>query len=252
MTTTVPTQTRIDWPRAWRAINALRANTDDIQHAFEVMIALDGGQMEAMYQRFCAEPDAARLLTQKPSLLATLSDFDAVNRLPDGSVGRAYVNMMQTTQYDADGLRKAGQLAAGLEELLPGADRQWFIERSGRIHDLLHVVSGYGQDWAGEASLLAFDCGLSPLRAHVIGLLGTIATAPWWLMFWVQRFIWCAWVRGKRARSPLSFRWEEALARPLEDVRRELAIEPAYVAHPNGMLAGGQQHGPWRFAPHCN
>ncbi len=51
MTTTVPIQTRIDWPRAWRAVNALRANTDDIQHAFEVMIALDGGQMEAMYQR---------------------------------------------------------------------------------------------------------------------------------------------------------------------------------------------------------
>ena len=52
--------------------------------------------------------------------------------------------------YGADGLRKASELAAGLEEILPGPDRQWFIERSGCIHDLLHVLTGYGQDWAGE------------------------------------------------------------------------------------------------------
>lgn len=239
---------RVDWLRAMRAIKALRARTDDIQHAYEVMIALDGGQMEAMYQRFLAEPGGPALLAERPSLLATLSDFEALRRLPEDSFGRAYLAIMESSGYGADGLRQASQLATGLEEILPGPDRQWFIERNGCIHDLLHVLTGYGQDWAGETSLLAFDCGLAPLRARVVGLVGTALTAPWWPGLWVQRFLRRAWRRGKRARIPLSYRWEEALGRRLEAVRRELAIEPIAIAHPKGILAGGHTHGPWHYA----
>ena len=245
---TIPVQRRIDWRRAFRAVKALRTHTDDIQYAFEVMIALDGGQMEAMYQRFLAEPGAAEMLAEKPSLLDTLGDFEMLRRLPEGSFGRAYLHLMESSGYGADGLLQASQLAAGLEEILPGPDRQWFIKRSGCIHDLLHVVTGYGQDWAGETSLLAFDCGLAPLRARVVGLVGTALTAPWWPNLWIHRFLRRAWLRGKRARIALSYRWEDALAKPLEAVRRELAIEPLASAHPKGILAGGQKHGPWRYA----
>jgi ubiquinone biosynthesis protein COQ4 len=245
---TTPARSRIDWRRALRAINALRAQTDAIQYAYEVMIALDAGQMEAMYQRFLAEPGAATLLAEKPSLLATLADFEALRRLPEDSFARAYLAVMEGGGYGADGLRKASQLAIGLEEILPGPDRQWFIERSGCIHDLLHVLTGYGQDWAGETSLLAFDCGLAPLRARIVGLVGTALTAPWWPGLWVHRFLRRAWLRGKRARIPLAYRWEEALARPLEAVRRELAIEPISIAHPRGVLVGGHTHGPWHYA----
>src|SRR5882672_5628068 len=100
---------RIEWRRALRAIKALRAQTDDIQYAFEVMIALDGGQMEAMYQRFLTEPGAATLLAKKPSLLAALADFAALRRLPEDSFGRVYLVMMESSGYGADGLRKASQ-----------------------------------------------------------------------------------------------------------------------------------------------
>jgi ubiquinone biosynthesis protein COQ4 len=248
---TTPVQPRIDWRRALRAIRALRARTDDIQYAYEVMIALDGGQLEAMYQRFLAEPGAATLMAERPSLLGTLAHFEALRRLPECSFGRTYLTIMDSSGYSADGLRKASQLAAGLEEVLPGPDRQWFIERFGCIHDLHHVLTGYGQDWAGETSLLAFDCGLAPLRARVVGLVGTAMTAPWWPDLGIQRFLRRAWLRGKRARIPLSYRWEEALARPLDTVRRELAIEPLSIAHPNGILAGGQAHGPWRYAAYA-
>jgi ubiquinone biosynthesis protein COQ4 len=249
---TTPARRHIDWRRALRATNALRAQNDDIQYAFEVMIALDGGQVEAMYQRFLAEPGAATLLAEKPSLLATLADFEALRRLPERSFGRAYLAMMESSGYGADGLRKASQLAVGLEEIFPGPDRQWFIERNGCIHDLLHVLTGYGQDWAGETSLLAFDCGLAPLRARVVGLVGTALTAPWWPGLWVHRFLRRAWLRGRRARIPLSYRWEKALALPLDAVGRELAIEPLSVAHPKGVLAGGQTYGPWRYAVNLN
>ena len=83
----------------------------------------------------------------------------------------------------------------------------------------------------------------------MVGLVGTALTAPWWPAFWVHRFLRRAWLSGKRARIPLSYRWELALARPLEcGADAQLAIEPIAIAHPHGVLAGGQTHGPWRYA----
>jgi ubiquinone biosynthesis protein COQ4 len=157
---------------------------------------------------------------------------------------------MESPGYDADGQRKAGQLAAGLEELLPGRPRQWFIERNGCVRDLLHVLTGYGQDWAGKTALLAFDCGLAALRARVIGLLGAVVTAPWWPPFRVHRFVYRAWLRGKRARIPLSYRWEEALARPLEHIRYELPS--SLRGSPTRDLARGPQHRPWSYGAPSN
>src|SRR5581483_8600655 len=125
-----PPRPTIDWMRALRAMKALRSRTDDIRHAFEVMIALDGGQLEAMYQRFLTERGAAPLLAERPSLLDALADFDALRRLPPSSFGGVYVATMEQSGYGADGLRRASELASGLEEVMAGADRQWFMERN--------------------------------------------------------------------------------------------------------------------------
>src|SRR4029078_11371261 len=42
-----------------------------------------------------------------------------------------------------------------LRDDLP-VDRRWFADRLRDTHDLWHVVTGYGRDLIGEASLLAF------------------------------------------------------------------------------------------------
>jgi ubiquinone biosynthesis protein COQ4 len=234
---------KVDWRRAWRAISVLRADPERIDMTFEVLVALDGGQMEHWYQSFLAEPDGPSLLDERPSLLQTLSDFEALQKYPENSFGRAYVALMQTSQRAADGLNRAKAMAPAVEEVCQGPERQWFLERNGCAHDLLHVLTGYGQDWAGETALLAFEHGLWPMRARRLGLLGVMMTAPPWVYPYMVR----AWKRGRRARIPHSFRWESALLRPLEEVRRELAVHPFESTHKKGLLQGGQRFGPWRY-----
>ncbi|MGA9521474.1 MAG: Coq4 family protein [Myxococcaceae bacterium] len=235
----------IEWGRAWRAIQILRASPDRIDQTFEVMIALDGGQMEDWFQRLLSEPEGPSLLEERPSLLAVLSDQQTLSRLPEGSLGHAYVELMRHTQNGADGLSRAKAMVPAVAEICPGPERQWFLERNGCTHDLLHCLTGYGQDWAGECALLAFDHGLFPMRARLLGVMGVTLSAP----PWVYRFMYQAWRRGRRARVPDSFRWEAALRRPLAEVRTELGIDPLAKAHPQGLLRGGQTFGPWRYEP---
>ncbi len=120
------------------------------------------------------------------------------------------------------------------------------------MHDLLHVITGYGQDPAGETALLAFTDGLfgRRFRMRVIrfGLFASIFSSPRASLPRTIAFAWQARRRGARARIPFSFWWEDALARPLADVREELGVAPVEVAHSRGMLRGTMD-APWSLRP---
>lgn len=243
---------KVDWPRAFRAIRVMRQDPERTDQVFELSVALDGGDTERLYQVFLAEPGAPALLAERPSLLAALSDRERLRALRPDSLGRIYLRLMEQAGYDADGLDRAAATIAGYAELYPGPERTWFAQRGDCVHDLLHVVSGYGQDPAGESALLAFTDGIygraARLRVMRFGILMSILSAPPRSIPRAARFAFRAWRRGRRARIPFSYRWEEALARPLAEVRRELGVEAPAQAHPGGVLRGTLEV-PWRPGP---
>ena len=158
---------------------------------------------------------------------------------------------MEANGHDADGLRRAAAEIAEFAELHPGPARAWYAERGNCTHDLLHVLAGYGQDQAGESALLAFTDGwLSQqrrMRVVRFGMVASLLSSPPRSMLRAIGFSWRARRRGRRARIPRAYRWEDALARPLAEVRAELAIEAPDVAHPGGVLQGAEA--PWSLGP---
>ena len=137
---------RVDWRRAMNAIQTMRQDPQRTDQVFELNVALDGGDSEKHFRGFLGESDGAELLYERPVLLDALADFERLRSLPRGSLGSAYVAMMEGNGYSADGLRREAAKVEEFAELHPGAARSWFAERGGCIHDLLHVVTGYGQD----------------------------------------------------------------------------------------------------------
>ena len=64
---------------------------------------------------------------------------------------------MRAGGIDAQGLVDASEEADRRTGEVPlDADRDWFYARLRDMHDLWHVLTGYGRDLAGEATLLAF------------------------------------------------------------------------------------------------
>src|SRR5690606_1665048 len=143
---------------AWRALKVLVADPKRTEQVFEILDALAGQSFDRAFAVFAAHPYGARLLREKPSLLAALSDREALRRLPEGSFGRAYLDFMEAGDLTAEGLVEADLMAAQSSPQAPqlDPDRQYFGDRSRDMHDLWHVLTGYGMGEAGEGANLAF------------------------------------------------------------------------------------------------
>lgn len=236
------------WRRAWKAIRLLIRDPKQTDQVFEILEALTGGSFERQFQRFAADPAGRQLLLEKPALLAMLSDRDALRALPEGSLGRAYLAFMESGNLTADGLVEADAVAAernpNPEAHQRDADREFYGDRRRDIHDLWHVLTGYGMDEAGEAANLAFTFGQIPsLGLGLIVMAGAII-GPKTPRFGWERYLIRAWRRGCRASDLTTAPYEELLALPLEDVRLRLGVEPPSIAHPEGIVVGNRDDEP--------
>jgi ubiquinone biosynthesis protein COQ4 len=244
---TTPAATRRrDWKRAWRALRNLIDDPDRTDQVFEIVRALSGGSFERAYQRFVATADGRRLLVERPSLLATLSDRAALVALPAGSFGRAYADFMHAGQLDAAGLVEAAETARNSYpiEVQEDEDHRFFGDRLRDMHDLWHVLTGYGRDEAGEAANLAFTLGQVWNPGIAVIVVASALLGPKEVTFYWQRYLFRAWRRGRKARLLTAVPYERLLAKPLEQVRSLLAIEAAQITHPDGILIANRGEDP--------
>ncbi len=251
MDTTTPASRPRDWAHAWSALKDLIADPERTDRVFEIIRALSGNSFEKAWQRFRAHPDGQRILAERPSLLAALSDRAALRALPAGSFGRIYAAFMDEANLDAAGLVEAEETATQTygrpadEPVDP--DREYFGDRLRDMHDLWHVLTGYGRDEAGEAANLAFTYAQVPnLGVGFIVVAGAVLGPHDLSLYW-QRYLFRAYRRGRRAAQLTAVRYEDLLPLPLADVRRRLAIAPPRIAHPEGILVASRGEEPrWR------
>src|SRR5262245_51128853 len=229
-----PPPRRVEWARAWRALRTLLRDPERTDQVFELINALSGNAGENLFQRFCADPEGRRLLAARPSLLATLEDQARLAALPVGSFGRCYADFMRREQIAATGLMDAAQIVAEKRTLDP--ERDWFFQRLRDMHDLWHVLTGYGRDLAGEAANLAFTYAQTRNRGVGAIVIAAALRGPLRPDLYWQRYLWRAWRRGRRTRPLPMADYEALLPLPLDEVRRRLRIEPAERAHPGGIL----------------
>ena len=224
----------VEWSAAWRSLRTLIADPERTDQVFQLIRALSGNAGERLFQRFCADPDGRRLLAARPQLLAALEDLDALAAMPEGSFGRVYAEFMRRERIDAKGLVEAAQAVAEDRPIDP--ERDWFFQRLRDMHDLWHVLTGYGRDLAGEAANLAFSYAQTRNRGIGAIVLAAAVLGPKRLDFFWPRYLWRAWRRGRRTRPLPMVAYEELLPLPLTEVRRRLRIEPPEVAHPGGVI----------------
>jgi ubiquinone biosynthesis protein COQ4 len=217
----------------------LMTHPEETEQAFETIAALSGRDFERVFQRFVAHPDGRAMYRERPSLFATVTNRAALRAMPAGSFGRAYADFMDAAGLDAQGLIEAqsrSESDSRWDDTDPG--REWFGDRLRDMHDLWHVLTGYGRDEAGEAANLAYSFAHTPFRGIALILFG-IAISPlpddMGRVAWL-RYLYSAWRRGRRSAWLPAARYEELLPRPLEEVRRMLRIAPADAVHPEGII----------------
>jgi ubiquinone biosynthesis protein COQ4 len=209
---------------AIRAVRDLFANPNDTQYVFEIIDALQGPALMRMRDRLRRSEQGRRLLSEQPDLLPLLNDRESLRRLPEGSLGRAYLAFVEAEGISANGLVGASELSRQGTE---AAELRWIRDWLRDTHDLWHTVLGYQGDLVGEAALLAF----SHHETRNMGV-GMIATVAWFKLgrltdpaIGARHAIAEGRRRAKHAAWFVEVPWHRWLARPVEEVRRELGVE---------------------------
>lgn len=223
---------------AMAALRELLKDPNNTAQGFRLVEALDPYIHHRELSRMRSAASGVRLLHERPELLDLLRQRSMLERLPDGSLGRAYRDYCEREGLDPESFVRVGQAGSQADahddELV-----RYAAHRSRDSHDVWHVVCGYRTDLAGEAGILGFTLAQtrSPglLLLFIGGLLQSLlmgrkdgAT--------MRRLAWRGLRGGLRAQPLSAAPWEAWLARSLDDVRAELGItdvpcyEPAYAA----------------------
>ena len=214
---------------ALAALRKLIANPEDTRRAFEVIRAMAGPALKRGLGRFRGTAFGRRALAEKPSLLRTLSDRQALAALPEGSLGRAYFEFVHGESLSSDGLVEASMNADAQAYAYSDPNLRWYGERMRDQHDLWHIVTQYGRDPFGEACLLTFTYAQTRNRG-----VGLIAVGAAWrlsrtLGLGALRAMRQAHRAGRRARWLPAQDWEALLRLPVAEVRRRLAVGPPSI-----------------------
>jgi len=214
--------------RGLAALGALLADPDDLPQVFTLIEALSGNTLERIRRRIEASEGGARLLADRPDIVELLADRGALARLPDGTLGRAYLDFVERENISAEGIRAAATKGMTQRHSLP-PPLDYVHGRMRDTHDLWHAAIGYHGDVLGEAALLAFVLAQThnPAIALIVGvgLLKTIGKPE------ARAAILDGYRRGKHAEWLPAQPWEEMLALPLDEVRRRLRLgtPPVYT-----------------------
>jgi ubiquinone biosynthesis protein COQ4 len=199
----------------------LTRDPEDTRQAFVLMEALRGKTTLRQFARFRRSETGRMVLAERRSLLARLSDRASLAKLPAGSLGHAYDEFMAAENLSAEGLVEVSKILRPPEV----DDVTWFRERSREMHDLLHIIAGYGRDPLGEACVAAFSFAQNRLKGFaVIAIVARrLRGEP------VRRAVYEAYRQGRRAAWVIGADWESLLAQPLESVRAQLRVSaPVY------------------------
>lgn len=189
---------------------------ESLESVFKVSASLKDSALSAqMFRHLLAQPAMAALVAEqwRPAPI----DLEALEQLPQGSLGHTYAHQ----------LRSLGLTPNSLIDPNPITSPQDYVtHRLRETHDIVHVLTGFGVDGAGELGLQAFNLAQnrSPLAVLLIfgGMLSALQNdeplEP--LLSALAR----GFELGLKAECVIAQKLEEGWDRPLADWQRELRL----------------------------
>lgn len=209
--------------KAFQHFRQLIANKEDTEQVFHIFQCLPRKAFRDEAVAFLKSDYGQALKAREPFLPNLLDDHDRLRAMPAGSVAHAYCDFMQSEGLSAHGLVEEFEKFSDVKF---GDQIEWYFNRSRDVHDLLHVLTGYGRDALGEASVLAFTYGQNPGPANIfiayLAALNIKKTVSWSAP--VMKSVRQARKSGAACPRLIEQDITALLSEPLEDARKRLNI----------------------------
>jgi len=201
----------------WRS---LRDPTD----TYEVAIVEVGFARSRLGRRFARWEEVLDGLRADPRTRAAVAarrpcepiDLDALARKPEGTLGRVFAEHC-----------RARNLNPNLAYVPPDGEVDWMLHHAFLTHDIWHVVTGWGNDLAGETGLGAFYMGQLGAPAFFGYLLGLLSLSTAFRRRSFQEFMdatTAGYEMGKRAEPLFGVDWSTLWDVPFAEVRARFGL----------------------------
>lgn len=143
---------------------------------------------------------------------------------PPGSLGAELLAMLRANGYDLEVIDADTVVLAGD---YPAQNRT--NRRILQLHDILHLVAGYGFTGAGETAISGFQLAQFGQNYSARYLATVVAIMAFHLPPLAELLLGASldgWRHGRATPPLLAIPWHERLATPIEALRSELAIAP--------------------------
>lgn len=221
-----PRRKRRDWKRAVACVRQLLANRHNTRLVFEIQSALEGSAPADGYQRLLSTAEGGRIAFERIEFAQKLMDQAWLETLPSDSVGAAYLGYVRSEALSATEFSERSQ--EGNPEIEVPHPYAWFNRRTRDVHDVWHVLTGYGRDALGETAIIAFTYA----QTRSLGLCLIAAGAALRARNSDKRFVRAVWEgyrNGKSAAWLLGEDYEQLMREPLASARRRLRIAPPSI-----------------------
>ena len=212
--------------RALRAVRRLIADKEDTAQVFEIMRALAGDAIPRGYGRLLATPQGGRIAYEREEFAQRLSDPAWLASFPAGTVGAAYRDFIAPRGLSAEGLAEESRKVADTD-IDAAHPLAWYARRMRDVHDVWHVLTGYGTDALGEVCVVAFSYAQTrSLGFAVIALAGARQFSRARNGQPYAKAAREAWRNGKACAWLPAVDYPALFALPLDEARRQLRIPP--------------------------
>lgn len=196
-----------------RAFRKLIANPSDPLYGPIFQMCAEHALLRKITRSLARHAEGRRLLAERPRMNAHAISLAAMAAYPPGSLAHAYA-----AYFDANGIELFEPPTLPVE-----TDHDYVATRLREVHDVFHVVTGYGTDDIGELELQWFNLGnlgWGPLPFIVFAasfVMGRMK--PYGGMWRVWKRAYAAYRRGRRSRRLASVVWEDYWHMPVRDVQ---------------------------------
>lgn len=142
--------------KALRHFGKLVEDKEDTAQVFHIIEAMKTKKGHQQGWSFIQSEKGQRFLRDEVDIPGSLDDHARWADLPESSVAQRYMRFMKREGLSAKGLVDESHRWEPANER-PNDLTQWYFDRLRDTHDLFHVLTGYGRDALGEASLLGFS-----------------------------------------------------------------------------------------------
>jgi ubiquinone biosynthesis protein COQ4 len=215
---------------ARRAMKKLREDPDDTAQAIVVIGALSGNSGKRAFKRFSRSPGGQQILREKRDLLSLMSDVERLKSMPANSLGAAIADWYELEDLSAQGLADASEAAfseGGPRRAVLSSDEDLFSKRLLDLHDVFHVLTGYGRDLLGESAVLSFTIPQTRNPGIAYLVLDSLRETGW--NSDEGKLIREAYRRGRRCEWLVDRDWEALFELPIDEVRAKLGVGPPPV-----------------------